>query len=324
MIAPYPGADSLHTTKGAPLAPWANDSERSNQLMLRIMTWISLRLGRRIARAVLTGIAAYFVLFAPSARRASRQYLKRALGRDANWADGFRHVLSFASTIHDRVYLLNDRYDLFDIQVHGQEHIDAALEQGRGVFLTGAHFGSFEVMRALARKRGGLDVSLLMYEDNARMINAALHAINPAAVHDIIPLGRIDSMLRLQERLDAGSVVGMLADRSLHDDDTVRLPFFGQPAPWPRGPLRMAALLRRPVLFMAGIYLGGNRYEAHFVPLADFSGIGRGGRAAAVDAALQCYVAQLEAFCRQAPYNWFNFYDFWRGADAEATGPREL
>jgi hypothetical protein len=23
------------------------------------------------------------------------------------------------------------------------------------------------------------------------------------------------------------------------------------------------------------------------------------------------YVAQLERYCRAAPYNWFNFYDFW-------------
>ena len=307
-----------------PQAAWARAGERSNQTLLRVMTWISLRLGRRAARLVLLAIAAYFVLFAPRARRASRQYLKRVLGRDANWADGFRHVHSFASTVHDRVYLLNNRYDLFAIQAHGLEHIEAVLAQGRGAFLLGAHFGSFEVLRALARQHGGLDVSLLMYEDNARKINAALLAINPAAAHDIIPLGRVDSMLRLQARLDAGAVVGMLGDRSLHDDATASLPFLGAPAPWPRGPLRIAALLRRPVLFMAGVYRGGNHYEVHFQPLADFSATSRGERAAAIDAALERYVALLQAHCLDAPYNWFNFYDFWQGAAAEAVGPKEL
>jgi predicted LPLAT superfamily acyltransferase len=24
------------------------------------------------------------------------------------------------------------------------------------------------------------------------------------------------------------------------------------------------------------------------------------------------YVERLEHYCRLAPYNWFNFYDFWR------------
>jgi predicted LPLAT superfamily acyltransferase len=30
-----------------------------------------------------------------------------------------------------------------------------------------------------------------------------------------------------------------------------------------------------------------------------------------VDVAMRHYVARLEHFCRDAPYNWFNFYDFW-------------
>ena len=307
----------------APSADWTQDDERSNHHMLRLMTWISLRLGRRIGRVVLAGIAVYFVLFAPSARRASRQYLKRVLGRDANWADGYRHVFSFASTIHDRVYLLNDRWDLFDLRIHGAEILDDVLAQGRGAFLMGAHFGSFEVLRALARREAAPTVSLLMYPDNARKINAALHAINPTAAPDIIPLGRPDSMLRLQERLDAGGVVGFLADRSLHDDNAASLPFFGHPAPWPRGPLRIAALLKHPVVLMFGIYRGANRYDVHFERLADFTGVRRADRAAAIDAALADYVKHLESRCADAPYNWFNFFDFWKGPEAEAAGPAE-
>ena len=310
-------------TTAAATPDWTQEEERSNHQMLRLMTWISLRLGRRIARVVLVGIAVYYELFAPGARRASRQYLKRVLGRDANWADGYRHVFSFASTIHDRVYLLNDRWDLFDLRVHGGEVMDAVLAQGQGAFLMGAHFGSFEVLRALARRDAAPRVSLLMYPDNARKINAALQAINPAAAHDIIPLGHLDSMLQLRERLDAGGVVGLLADRSLHDDSTATLPFLGQPAPWPRGPLRIAALLKRPVVLMFGIYRGGNRYDVHFERLADFSSLGRGERTAAIDAALADYVKRLEARCIDAPYNWFNFYDFWKGPEAEAAGPAE-
>jgi predicted LPLAT superfamily acyltransferase len=26
---------------------------------------------------------------------------------------------------------------------------------------------------------------------------------------------------------------------------------------------------------------------------------------------MQRYVTRLEFHCRRAPYNWFNFYDFW-------------
>ena len=293
-------------------AAWLQQQEKSNLAILKLMVWISLTFGRAIGRVVLYGIAGYYVLFAPKARRFSRAYLSRALGRWAEWSDGFRHVLAFASTIHDRIYLLNDRFDLFDIEIIGAEALDASLAKQPGALLIGAHLGSFEVLRAVGRGRAGLKVAMLMYEENARKINAALEAINPAATADIIALGRMDSMIEARDKLDHGYLVGMLADRGLGDDATVDQEFLGKMAPFPVGPFRMAALLRRPVFFMAGLYLGGNRYQIHFEPLADFSETPRAERDAAMRAAQQHYAERLSHFCRLAPYNWFNFFDFWQ------------
>ncbi len=293
-------------------ADWLRQQERSNLAILKLMVWISLTFGRAVGRLVLYGIAAYYVLFSPKARRHSRDYLHRALGRWAEWSDGFRHVFSFASTIHDRIYLLNDRFDLFDIEVVGAEAVNAAARNQPGALLIGAHLGSFEVLRAVGRGREGLQVAMLMYEENARKINATLEAINPAASQDIIPLGRMDSMLQARDRLDAGYVVGMLADRGLGGDTTVDCDFLGRPAPFPLGPFRVAAMLRRPVFFMTGLYLGGNRYRLHFEPLADFSQTPRQERDAAIRRAMQDYADRLTHYCREAPYNWFNFFDFWQ------------
>ena len=293
-------------------ADWLRQQEKSNLAILRLMVWISLTFGRAIGRVVLYGIAAYYVLFAPKARRFSRDYLHRALGRWAEWSDGFRHVFSFASTIHDRIYLLNDRFDLFDIEVIGAEALHASLEEQPGALLIGAHLGSFEVLRALGRGREGLKVAVLMYEENARKINATLEAINPAVTEDIVPLGRMDSMLQARDKLDQGYLIGILADRSLGNDALIEYEFLGEMAPFPVGPFRMAAMLQRPVFFMAGLYLGGNRYQIHFEPLADFSAVPRAERDAAMRAAQQAYVDRLTHFCRLAPYNWFNFFDFWQ------------
>ncbi len=291
---------------------WMRQQERSNLAILKLMARISLTFGRPAGRAVLAGIALYFTLFAPQAGRASRAYLKRALGRWAQWADGYRHVFSFATTIHDRIYLLNERFDLFDIEVAGAEALHEALARQPGVLLMGAHLGSFEVLRAVGRARAGLKVAMLMYEENARKINATLEAINPRATQDVIPLGRMDSMLQARDKLDAGYLVGMLADRSLGGDATASHPLLGAAAPFPLGPWRLAAMLRRPVFFMTGLYLGGNRYQLHFVPVADFSATPHDERDAAITDAMRRYADCLTHFCRLAPYNWFNFFDFWR------------
>jgi predicted LPLAT superfamily acyltransferase len=303
-------------------ASWIQSPERSNLAILRLMVWISLRLGRPIGRLVLHGIAVYFLLFAPAARQASRTYLRRVLDRAPTLADRYRHVLTFASTIHDRIYLLNERFDLFDIDIVGEDLVRDAMVGGQGVLLIGAHLGSFEVLRAIGRQHTDHAVSMLMYEENAHKINATLTAINPAATQDIIALGRMDSMLLAKERIEAGHLVGMLADRGLGNDQTRDCDFLGAPAPLPLGPFRVAAMLRRPVLFMTGLYLGGNRYRIHFEALADFSQVERGNRAAAIAEAQQGYAARLERYCRLAPYNWFNFFDFWRNARAGETEGR--
>lgn len=297
-------------------AIWLKRQERSNMLMLRIMTWISLRLGRRIARSVLHLVALYFVLFSPDSRSASLSYLPRALGRPATWLDLYRHFFCFATTIHDRIYLINRSYDLFDIDIQGKENIRPLIDEGKGVFLMGAHLGSFEVMRAIGRQVPGLRVAMVMHQDNAQKINDMLAAINPESSMDVIPLGRIDSMLQVQERLDDGMLVGMLSDRTLGDEPMTEINLLGASAALPTGPFRMAALLRRPVVFMVGLYMGGNRYQVHFETLADFSNIPTGQRSQVVNQAIQRYADLLNHYTQLAPYNWFNFFDYWQSVPA--------
>lgn len=286
---------------------WQRRPERGSQFMLRVMLWLSRHLGRSVSRLVLYPIALYFLLFVPAARRASRLYLARVLGRPARTLEVFRHIHAFASTVHDRVYLLDGRDDLFEIEFVNRHWFDSP----EGAILIGAHMGSFEALRSAGKSHAKRRVSMLMYPENARKINALLALVNPEAVSDIIPLGQVDSMLTAQERLEAGHLVGMLADRSLPQDTLRQCPFLGAPASFALGPFRVAALLKKPVYFMAGLYLGGNRYRVHFDRLADFSDTPRAERDAAILAAQDRYVEILESLCREAPYNWFNFYDFW-------------
>jgi predicted LPLAT superfamily acyltransferase len=282
---------------------------------LRIMTFLSLRLGRSGGRVFLYLIAAYFFTFAPTARRHARAYLRKALGREPSAADRFRHVLTFATTIHDRVYLMKDRSDLFDISVGGEELVWNALEAGSGAFLMGAHVGSFDIIRAVGQRQPGLRVAMAMYEDNARRVNAMLTAINPAAKPDVIALGHMDAMLKIQEYLGRGIFVGVLGDRTLGNEATRKVVFLGQPARFPVGAMRAAAIMRRPVFFMIGLYRGGNRYHVEFETLADFSRVEPRQRDAAVGAAIERYALLLEKYVRSDPYNWFNFFDFWRDGD---------
>jgi len=298
---------------------WATQPERGSAWLLGVMMFLALRLGRPLARAMLHVIAAYFFLFAPRARRHTRVYLRRALGREPTTADRYRQVFAFAATILDRLYLTRERYDLFTISIEGEDLMRAALERGTGAFLLGSHLGSFEMMSAIGRRQPGLRVALAMYTQNASRLTARLGHGSPGCAPEVIALGQIESMLRIRDCLEQGKFVGMLADRTFEEAPAQSVRFLGEPAPFPTGPMRAAAALRRPVFFMASVYRGRNRYHVVFRPLADFSQPSAAARAAAVRAAIERYVAMLEESCRRDPYNWFNFYDFWHGAPADGA-----
>jgi len=302
-------------------AGWATARERSGPRMLALMRWIALTAGRRVSRWVLHPISLYFVLFGGEASRQSRRYLTRVFERPAGFADVYRHIHTFAATLLDRVYFLQDRLGEFRIAHTDVHWIDERIARGEGQFMIGAHFGSFEALRALGVDQGRR-VAMVMYEDNARQINETLAAIAPNARPHTIALGRLGAMLQLRNWLDDGGVAGMLADRTLPGpamrSRTLVLPFLGAPARFSDGPFRLAAMLRRPVVFIAGIYRGGDRYELRFEQLADF-GAEHADTDALIRATVERYVALLEALCRDAPYNWFNFFDFWADADADAS-----
>jgi predicted LPLAT superfamily acyltransferase len=301
-------------------AEWIAYRERGSRVLLRLMAYLSLRLGRTATRSVLYGIALYFFLFAPAARRHSRRYLRRALGRKPRAFDRFRQILYFATCIHDRVYLVNSQYGRFSFTIEGESLVRAQLAAGQGAFLMGAHVGSFEATRSVGRQQPGLQVSMAMYEDNARKVNSMLEAINRDAKPDVIPLGQMDAMLRIAERLERGAFVGILGDRTLGDEPVQPVTVLGERAYLPTGPMRAAAILRRSVIFMVGLYRGGNRYHVVFAPIADFSATPAKERDAAVESAIERYAALLDRYCRSDPYNWFNFFDFWRTRTGKPIG----
>ncbi|MFM9885017.1 MAG: acyl-CoA synthetase [Burkholderiales bacterium] len=289
---------------------WRTVNERGAPVLMRFMAWFILAAGRRWARLMLPPIVLYYAVAVPQARRASRHFLERALGRKPGLIDLMRHLFSFAAVLVDRVYFVAGRYEAFEIRVFGQEALDTTLRSG-GCVLLGSHLGSFEALRACGENAGGCNVVMIMDEANARKIRSVLLDINPRASDSIINVGDPASAIHAKERLDAGALVGILGDRARAGDKTIPLRFLGHPAAFPLGPMLLTAALRAPVFVGFGLYRGGNRYDIHFEQLTDRLELPRDRRAEALAVLVEAYAQRLQHYARLAPYNWFNFYDFW-------------
>ena len=290
---------------------WLNQKERGSLLLIRLIGWLANKIGRPVGRLLLYPISFYFVLLIPRARHASQDYLRRVLGKPPVFSEVFHHVHTFAATILDRVYLITNRMDYFDITIHGYPELLEQYNRGKGCLMLGSHLGSFELLRSLAGREEGVVFHALMHEANAEKVSSVLTALNPEIKDTVIPVGRIDTLFQVQAAMEQGEVVGILGDRVALNDKTVECDFFGEVCEFPAGPLLVGGLLEVPVIMFFGVYLGGRRYEIHFEVLSEGFKLERDRRMEQVQNMTQRYVNRLEHYCRSYPYNWFNFYDFW-------------
>lgn len=300
---------------------WKQRREGGGWFALWLIRGIGRYGGRGVGRAFLYPITLYFLLRRAAERRDSRAWLTRVLARPATLLDVARHIHCFAATILDRVFLLSEDTRRFDVAVAGLDALHGQLDQGRGVLLFGSHLGSFEVLRVLARQRPDYTIRVVLDKAHNPAMQQLLDALNPELARGIIDAGQDGPalMLDIQQAVQSGALVALLVDRVQPGGDTVEAPFFGRAARFPVAPWLIAAVLKVPVALGFGLYRGGNRYELVFEAFSDGFDVPRAQRRAATAALIQRYAARLEHHARTAPYNWFNFYDFWMHEDARAA-----
>lgn len=293
---------------------WLDRPEAGGWFAIWLIRFIGLHFGRGFARLILYPVTLYFYCRRGPERRASRDYFRRLTGKPGSAWQVMRLIHAFASTILDRVFLLARGIDGFRVSTRGVEELHRQLERGRGVLLLGAHVGSFEVLRVLAARRPDCKVKLVMDKSKTPALTALLEALAPELADSVIDTARggMDIVLALSEAAREGAMITLLGDRGRPHESMREAPFLGAAAPFPAAPWQIAALLEVPVVLCLGMYRGGNRYDLVFETLAEGVELPRADRNAALDAYIHHYAARLEHHLREAPCNWFNFYDFWQ------------
>ncbi len=217
----------------------------------------------------------------------------------------------------DRARLLSGGLARFSVRPKGETAILRLHLAGRGAVLLGAHFGSFEALRAFDKLLPGLRVRYLMFQENAEKITRLLEALNPEVAAQVIPVSDGQSaMLAVGDALKAGDFVAFLGDRMplRNERSEVTVEFLDAPMDIPRAPYVSAILAGAPLILCFAPRTGPRSYEIVFTEIYDGGPVPRGERDAVSQALAQRYADALEDMCRRHPCNWFNFFDVWGGA----------
>ena len=175
----------------------------------------------------------------------------------------------------------------------------------------------------LARQRPDVTVRVVLDKAHNPALTQMLDALNPDIARSVIDAGQDGPsiVLAIQQATDAGALVALLVDRAHPGQPALPAPFFGQPAWFPAAPWLIASALKVPVVLAFGLYRGGRRYDLLFETFSPGLSIPRAQRTRMLAELVQRYAARLQLHARTAPYNWFNFYDYWLAHDPEKPAP---
>ena len=301
---------------------WKQVTERGSRLGLRVVVGCYRLFGRPLAVALTHTVTTYFFLTDRKGRQASRSYLERIHQKaitekkhslPPTLVNIFHHYQAFALSILDRLIFWLGDSDHFDFQVEGGDVLGNIRATGRGAIFVGAHLGNFDALRMLATEHQ-VRVNVVMYTQHAPRINSVLAELSPDTDLHVIHYdpASVGSVFEIRACIERGEMVAILADRCDPTERTCSVPFLGAKAHFPQSPFLLAKLLRCPLVFMLGLRTGARRYRIVTEVLAEPAAGARASKENDICDQVAQYATYLENYCSEAPYQWFNFFDFWR------------
>jgi predicted LPLAT superfamily acyltransferase len=301
-------------------AHWGNLAERGLLGGLRLTAFVYRRLGPRLSMGIVAPVVLYFYATDSERRRASLAFLRRALSmsgerRNVGWWDGYRHFLAFAGRALDTLAGWLGCLPRDAVVARDTTALEEAMAQRRGALFLVSHHGNVDVSRALLDRDTRDRLVILVHTKHAEKYNQVLRELNPEAAMHTVQVTEVgpDTAIELQQRIERGDWLFIAGDRTPVGGGgrTSVVPFLGAPAEFPQGPYILASLLGCPVyLFFCA--RRGKRYELVVEHFAERIVLPRGRRQEAIAAHAARYAARLEARVMEDPYQWYNFFDFWR------------
>jgi predicted LPLAT superfamily acyltransferase len=224
-------------------------------------------------------------------------------------------MMAFAQAALHKLGAWSGTTDVPEVQFPDQALFDALLATGRGALLIGAHIGNLDMTRATATQFRRARVTAVVYSEHAAAYRERLEAASPRFSENLVHVDEIgpDTIMLLKERIERGELLVIVGDRTpaALNGRVTSVDFLGAPAQFAQGPFVLAYLLECPVYLFFCLREGAG-YRVELDWFAERIELPRAGRPEALHAYARRYAARLEALCLRAPYQWFNFYDYWQ------------
>ncbi len=222
------------------------------------------------------------------ARRAFRNLLK-------NYFDLFRWHKITKEKVRERLAGL-----------HGFEHLEHAMKQGKGVIAGSGHFGAWDLVIHLAAAYLETEIVVPNERIQPEKLFRYILALRQSQGIEIMPLDLAPRALikALREK----KMIGLAYDRDLTQTGPL-VDFFGTPTQMPDGAVQLSLKYGAPVIVGFSIRQPDNRSVVYIEPPLEFAKTGDTPHD--IQVGVQRIAAVLEKYIRQYPDQWLMFQKIW-------------
>lgn len=265
---------------------------------------------RKVGYLVARIVADTVYLLSPSMRASISDNMKHVLGPDVESARlkrAVRGVLrNAARNYFDLIKIPHTK--LADIEsslvVSGWNHMEAALESGKGVILVTAHLGSFDVAAQILAVRSVKTIGLVEPLEPPSLLRHVIalrnsKGLNFTAAQAGVPKAVMRSLRR-------GETVVLACDRDVGKDG-MKLNFFGEETSMPSLAVRLAMRKGAVVIPVLSWRRDDGRYDMFFEPAIDI--VPGGDEAVARN--MEQIIRVMENFIRRCPEQWAVLGPIW-------------
>lgn len=128
--------------------------------------------------------------------------------------------------------------------------------------------------------------------------------ITKSSMEFIVVQEDMSHIFEIHNALGQGGLVVFTGDRYLPGSKTLKEDFLGAEADFPLGPYLLATRLKVPVLFV--YVMKGPKKEYHLYAKKAIA------KARDPQALLREFTQSMEWILEKYPYQWFNYFDFWK------------
>lgn len=283
-------------------------SSKGNLLGYKIFAFSVRKLGLQFSYFLLLFVGFYYFLFSWKSNKSIYSYFRERhhFSVVKSFFSVYKSYYVFGQTLIDRILISSGSKERFTYEFDGIEKIREVLDKGQGGVLISAHIGNFEISEYFFEDlTDDLQINVVTTDLERAKIKDYLQGLSiKSRAKFILMKEDMSHIFGFKSALDSNEFICLTGDRFMNGNKYMDIDFLGESARFPAGPFKIGSRLRVPVLFVYVMKDSATHYhlyarEAKMKYRKD-------------EVLLESYRDSMTDMIDKYPYQWFNYFDFWK------------